>query len=301
MPSVFWTGNLSVWVRLMANASNALAWVTGNARDTAGMKQRIKMGYEGECSKAVARYDELGLKHYTKIAAELLTGVDLTGKRALDVGCGTGILSFLVLEHGAASLTCGDTSQYMLDQCRMKAAERGYKEGVELRQLDAEALPFGDRSFDAVVSGMVLGLVPDQQAAVSEMTRVLCDGGVLALSTHGREHYREAIEATFRASPKRHVLGYRIEFWPRSEADVRRMLAQAGLADVQIRRITWQDSFEDGAEAYDFFAATSASWWYAMIPPERRAGEAIRLRDYFARHGVKRITQDVILARGTKP
>jgi len=301
MPSVFWTGNLSLLVRTMANVSNGLAWVTGNARDAASMKDRIRLGYEGACSKDVTRYDELGLTHYTRIGEELLAGVDVVGKRALDIGCGTGILSLLVLEHGAASLVCGDTSQYMLDQCRRKAAEQGYEQRVELRQLDAEALPFGDRSFDTVVSGMVLGLVPDQQMAIREMVRVLGDGGVLALSTHGRDHYRQAIEATFKASTKRFVMGYRIEFWPRSESEIRWMLAQAGLSEIQTRRITWEDSFEDGAEAYDFFAATSASWWYARIPPGRRLEESIRLRGYFARHDVRRITQDVILAHGVRP
>jgi ubiquinone/menaquinone biosynthesis C-methylase UbiE len=301
MPSVFWTGNLSFLTRMMANASNALAWITGNARDTASMKHRIRLGYEGGCSTDLARYDELGEEHYTRIAQELLAGVDIRGRRVLDVGCGTGILSSRALEQGAASLVCGDTSEYMLDQCRKRMVDQGYEERVELQHLDAEALPFGDCSFDAVVSGMVLGLVPNQQMAVREMVRVLDDGGALALSTHGPEHYREAIEATLRASSKRYVFGYRIEFWPRSEVEVHRILAQNGLSDVQIRRTTWQDSFRDGGEAFDFFAATSACWWYARIPPERRQEESIRLRSYFAEHGVRRITQDVILARGAKP
>ncbi len=300
MPSVFWTGKLPILVRMMANASNALAWISGNARDAVSMKHRTKLGYEGTCSKDVARYDELGLKHFTRIAQELLAGVDVHGKRVLDVGCGTGILSSLVLEQGAASLVCGDTAEYMLAECGRKMAEQGYEEQVELRQLDAEALPFGDRSFDAVLSSMVLGLVPDPQTAVREMVRVLGEGGVLALSTHGPDHYREAVEATFMASSKRYVLGYRIEYWPRGETEVQRMLQQAGLSDIQIRRTSWQDSFEDGGKAFDFFAATSACFWYARIPPERRSEESVRLRHYFARRGIRRITQDVILARGTK-
>ena len=107
MPTVFWTGKLSLSMKLMVNISNALAWISGNARDTAAMKQRMKLGYEGACTEHVTRYDDLGLEHYTKIARELLKRVDLRGKEVLDVGCGTGILSFLALEQGAVKVFGG--------------------------------------------------------------------------------------------------------------------------------------------------------------------------------------------------
>lgn len=302
MPTVFWTGKLSLSMKLMVNISNALAWISGNARDTAAMKQRMKLGYEGACTEHVTRYDDLGLEHYTKIARELLKRVDLRGKEVLDVGCGTGILSFLALEQGAVKVVGGDLSEYMLDQCRTKATAQGYSANrVDFRQLDAESLPFDDNSFDAVVSGMVLGLVPDQKKTVTEMARGLRPGGTLALSTHGQDHYMEANDAAFRAISKRYVLGYRIEFWPRKETEIRHMLAQAGLVDVRTCRLTWQHGFETGGKAYDFFVATSASWWYAKFPPDKIAEDSQKTRDYFERKGVTHITGDVILAYGRKP
>lgn len=302
MPSVFWTGKLSPSMKLMVNISNVLAWLTGNARDTAAMKQRMKLGYEGAYTDHVTRYDELGMGHYAKVARELLEGVDLRDKEVLDVGCGTGVLSLLALEQGAAKVVCGDLSEYMLDQCRTKATAEGYSANrVDFRQLDAESLPFDDSSFDAVVSGMVLGLVPNQEGIVTEMTRVLHPSGTLALSTHGPDHYFEANDAAFRAISKRYVLGYRLEFWPRKETEIRRILAQAGLVDIRTRRLTWQDGFETGGKAYDFFAATSASWWYAKFPPDKIARDSQITRDYFERKRVTQITQDVILAYGRKP
>jgi hypothetical protein len=41
MRTIFWTGKLSPMMKFVANFSNVVAWVTGNARDTAAMKQRV--------------------------------------------------------------------------------------------------------------------------------------------------------------------------------------------------------------------------------------------------------------------
>ncbi len=302
MPSIFWTGRLSPGLRLLVNFSNAIAWATGSARDAAAMKQRIKKGYEGAVTDDLTRYDELGSEHYTRISKALLEGVDLQGKAVLDVGCGTGILSFLALERGAARVTCGDLSQYMLSWCGRKASALGYESSrTDFRQLDADSLPFASNTFDAVISGMVLGLLPDQQGALAEMARVLKPGGSLCLSTHGPDLYFEACETTFRAMPKGLTLGYRIEFWPRLERDISRMFAKAGLLDVSTRRLTWTERFADGGKAYDFFASTSSAWWYSRLPPDKIAPVSQRIRSAFERRNTTAITTDVVLAYGRKP
>jgi SAM-dependent methyltransferase len=148
---------------------------------------------------------------------------------------------------------------------------------------------------------MGFGLFPDQRKALAEMVRVLRPGGYLALGAHGPEHYWEAIDASFRAITKRYVLGYRLEFWPLGEEDIQQMLIQAGFTDVRIRRYTWRNDFETGDQAFDFFAAISASWWYAKFPPAKRAKEFQKARDYFERKKVTQITDDVILGYGRKP
>jgi ubiquinone/menaquinone biosynthesis C-methylase UbiE len=177
VPSIFWTGKLSFPMKLTVNINNLFAWISGNARDTTAMKDRMRKGYEGAITDHVTGYDHQGHEHYTKIAAELLKGIGVQGKEVLDVGCGTGILTHLARERGPSKIVCGDNSEYMLNQCRKKASDKGVDSTrMEFRQLDAELLPFDDCSFDAVISGMALGLVPNQKKAVKEMARVLCWG-----------------------------------------------------------------------------------------------------------------------------
>jgi len=301
MPPILWTGKLSIPMTVLVNCSNILAFIIGNTRDTAVMKNRVKMGYDGACSDHVTRYDEFGLRHYTKLSQELLKDIVIQGKEVLDVGCGTGILSMTALGQGAQKVTCGDLSEYMLGQCKAKAASLGYgTDKLDFRQLDAESLPYDDNSYDVVISGMVLKLSPEPQKMINEMVRVARPGGIVALSTDGPNHYAEAIEAAFRAVTKRHVLGYRIEDWPIKETGLKKLFARAKLANVATRRLTWQDDFGTGDDAYDFFASTSSMWWYANIPADKRDEETQKTRDFFVKNKVTRITQDVILAYGQK-
>jgi ubiquinone/menaquinone biosynthesis C-methylase UbiE len=302
MPTILWTGKLSLPMTVLINTNNALAWLTGNARDTLSMKKRVSQGYEGAFSDHVTMYDDLGLGMQTRAATAQLEGLDLHGMQVLDVGCGTGAISFVALQQGADKVTGGDISNYMLGIARAKADKLGYgADRIDFRWLDAESLPFEDARFDFVVTGMTLGLIPDQKKAVQEMVRVLRPGCLLAVGAHGPEHYWEACDAAFRIISKRYVIGYRLEFWPRSEKEVRRLLDEAGLVDIHTKRLTWRNTFKTGEEGYDFFSAITSNFWYANVPAGHRDEENKRARAYFGRKGVVVITDDVILAYGRKP
>ena len=72
-------------------------------------------------------------------------------------------------------------------------------------------------------------MIPDQAKAISEMARVARHGGSVCVGAHGPEHYWEPADTIFRAINKRYVFGYRLEFWPKTEAEIRDMMARAGL------------------------------------------------------------------------
>jgi len=244
-------------------------------RDTQAMKERVKRRYDGTFSDHVQRYDELGEALQLRSAAEQLRDIDVHGKHIIDIGRGTGVTSLLMLRHGAAWVVCGDISEQMLAQAQQKASREGFgPDRMELRQLDAEALPFGDESFDIASTSMTTGLLPDQQKEIAEMARVTRPGGLVTIGTHAREHYWEPIDTTLRAMRKRYVFGYRLEFWPQTEEEVRDLMRRAGLRDIRSRRVTWRTDFGDGGKAFDFFAAMSASWWYGRFPPEEARKES---------------------------
>ena len=302
MSTLLWTGKLSWPMNILTNTNNILSLFVPGSREKKYMKQRIQQGYDGVFTSHVTRYDDLGLAFQIRAAKAQLEEVDVKGKVILDVGAGTGALSFLMLEKGAAKVVCGDISIKMLEQCRKRAAEKGYgQDRIDFQQLDAESLPYDDNRFDMVVTGMTLGLLPDQPMAISEMVRVVRHSGCVSVGAHGPEHYWEAIDNYLRAMTKRYVIGYRLEWWPRKESVVIDLLKDAGLNAIQTKRVIWRNAFATGSDAFDFFVAISSAFWYARFPKDKREEDIIKVRRHFERNKVNQITDDIILVYGTKP
>lgn len=301
MATLFYTGKMALPLRLMIHMSVIMAWITGNARDSSAMKEKMKDGYNGKFSDYIYQYDELSTFHYERIAKILLQEIDCKGKEVADVGCGTGILSFMALEKGVKKICCVDISPLMLEMCKKKSIDKEYPDNViSFHEGDTEKLPFGDSLFDIVFSNMVLGMVPNQQEAISELTRILRPGGTLALSIHGYDHLVEPIEALVKSMNKRYYYTHRFEYWPRDEKKVKMFFMKAGLDNIKTKRLTWIDEFENGGELFDFFASSSGLWWYHRLPPALRSKETEKVRAYFQKNNISKNTCDVVFARGIK-
>jgi demethylmenaquinone methyltransferase/2-methoxy-6-polyprenyl-1,4-benzoquinol methylase len=97
----------------------------------------------------------------------------------LDLAGGTGDVAFRAVEAGGADLraTVVDINTDMLDVGRARAGERGLDDAITFVEGNAEALPFPDRSYDAVTVAFGIRNVPRIEAALKEAHRVLRIGG----------------------------------------------------------------------------------------------------------------------------
>jgi ubiquinone/menaquinone biosynthesis C-methylase UbiE len=149
------------------------------------------------------------------------------GDRLLDVGCGTGVATRAasVLARSTVGI---DLSSAML---REAATRTGGFENVTFVRADAEALPFADASFTAVLCTNSFHHYPDATRAIREMVRVLGRGGRLVVGDPCADVWTVRVADTFlqRLEPG-HVRLYRSE-------DMARFLYGSGLVDVRVRRL----------------------------------------------------------------
>jgi ubiquinone/menaquinone biosynthesis C-methylase UbiE len=115
-----------------------------------------------------------------RLRAEAIGGLPEEA-RLLEVGAGTG-LNFAHYPRGARGVAC-DASREMLLVARGK---RERPHGVRLVQASAEALPFGDDSFDAAFATLVFCSVASPPEAFAELRRVVRAGGQVVLLEHVR-------------------------------------------------------------------------------------------------------------------
>jgi SAM-dependent methyltransferase len=119
------------------------------------------------------------LNAYYERPATLALAGDVTGRRILDAGCGSGLL-FAALRDRGAIVTGIDLSAGMLEQARRRLGA-----DADLRVADlADPLPFPDDSFDDVIASLVLHYLQDWAPTLAELRRVLRTGGRLIASVN---------------------------------------------------------------------------------------------------------------------
>ena len=196
-----------------------------------------------------------------------------SGMRWVDVGCGNGAFTQLIVDRCAPAEVQGiDPSEGQLAFARTRPAARV----AEFRQGDAMALPFSDDKFDAAAMALVIFFVPEPAKGVSEMVRVVRPGGTVATyawDVCGDGFPLEPIQAQMRA------MGTTPPLPPSAEASrmeaLRKLWIGAGLEGVETREITVQRTFTD----FDDFWTTSMSGSnYGRIVAAMTPGEVEMLK-----------------------
>jgi len=124
---------------------------------------------------AAEAYDRFMGRYSTPLAPRFLDFAKVGSGPVLDVGCGPGALTSVLVERfGADGVAAADPSEPFV------AAARERHPGVRVELAPAEAMPFEDGQFAASLAQLVVHFMSDPVAGIREMTRVTREGGVVA-------------------------------------------------------------------------------------------------------------------------
>jgi SAM-dependent methyltransferase len=226
---------------------------------------------------AAEAYDGHIGRYGPALATRLIEAASLRpGRRALDVGCGPGALTAALAELlGADRVAAVDPSEPFAHACASRVP------GVRVQVAAAEALPFGDGSFDAALSQLVVNFMTDAPAGVGEMRRVTRPGGTVASAVwdyaDGMTLLRRFWDAAVALDPAAASLDEGLSMPYCRPDDLERLWRAAGLQAVDTAELLVEagySGFDDLWQPLESGVGPSGAY-AAGLPPERRA----RLRE----------------------
>jgi ubiquinone/menaquinone biosynthesis C-methylase UbiE len=169
------------------------------------------------------------------------------GQTALDVGCGSGVLTEELAKRLGAECVAGVDPSPLLQAC----AER--VPGADLRAGAAEALPWADDSFDSALAQLVVHFMDDPAAGAAEMQRVVRPGGVVAACTWDFGEGMQLLRFFWRAA--RAVVpgteGETTSFGTREQLEG--LWHATGLDEIELQALEVTTSYEDFEELWSSF------------------------------------------------
>jgi len=216
-----------------------------------------------------AAYDRLMAPWSRAVGEEFLKWLAMPpGLRWLDVGCGTGAFTELLLERsGAHHVSAVDPAEDQIAHARTKPGAMR----ANFRLAGAQRLPFADHEFDAAAMALVITFVPEPAQAIAEMKRVVKPGGMIGTYVwdflgkgNTQQPLREAVEA--RGIPVLPTPGHvhsRLE-------NLRAIFTGAGLDAVSVRPIEIEVSYPN----FDEYWAAQTGFANTVVQHMRKMSDA---------------------------
>ena len=248
---------------------------TATTTDIDALKTRLKATWMDGNYDYFSRFMETS-------AVEFLDRLDVkTGASLLDVACGSGQLGLIAARRGL-KVTGVDIATNSILAARGRAAS----EGLDARfdEGDAEALPYGDASFDVVASIYGAMFAPRPERVASELLRVCRPGGTIAMANWTAEGFIGTMFKTFSrfiAPP-----GMPAPVLWGNENVVRERLG-AGVSDLRLTRVSYRFDYPFApAEVVEFFRQYYGPTTRAFSSLGETDGAALRaeLVDLWASH-----------------
>jgi SAM-dependent methyltransferase len=203
-------------------------------------------------------YDRLTGRATARLVGPLLEAAGVqSGTRVLDVACGPGHIAAGAAAKGAKPVGL-DAAEGMVAVARARYAE------IEFQRGDAERLPFGDASFDAVVAGFVVNHLPRPERALAEFARVVRPGGRVAVTVWDRPGrmrllgvLAEAVERTEGVRDPGLPRGGPDPFRFADDAPLAALLWGAGLVEAEVCSIAFEQEVADTDELWEGMLASS--------------------------------------------
>lgn len=223
-----------------------------------------------------------------------------TGERVLDVCCGSGASAIPAAEIlGAEGSVVGvDLAENLLELARAKAKQRGLT-NIQFQSGDLMHLPFDDESFDTAVCVFGIFFVPDMEAALRELKRVVRNGGRVAITTWGPRFFEPA--TTFFWNSIRDInpdLYKGFNPWDRiSEVDaVLRLLAAAGLSDMEAVAESDSQTVKAPEDWWAMIMGSGYRGTVEQLSPEDRERVRRANLDFIQRTSLRELEANVIYA-----
>jgi ubiquinone/menaquinone biosynthesis C-methylase UbiE len=228
-------------------------------------------------------YDQLMGRWSRRLAGPLIQFVGVKdGERILDVGCGTGSLTFALAKAAKlAAISAIDYSPVYVAHARSRNSDPR----IVIDQGDATQLGFADASFDRAIAMLVLHFVSQPERAVAEMKRVVRPGGVVGAAVWDafgglgfmRMFWDTVAMLDAAARPERDKSMFRPMT---TEDEMKKLFLQLGLREVVQDSVTIRmdfASFADYWAAIDAGEGPAGAYVSRLAPDQRRAAtDAVR-------------------------